>query len=103
MTVVWFLSYLIVRAILRHGEFVADRGDAFMTSQPKYLSRPLMKISSQIKAAPKQRLREVQEMNAFFIIPAVTGGSLVPLFSTHPPVEERIKRLTELDASIRSA
>lgn len=100
--IVWFLSFLIIRAISRYREFVADRGAAFMTGQPKYLSRALMKISGQIKVAPKKELKEIEGMNAFFIVPAVSGQSIAKLFSTHPPVEERIKRLMDIEASMRS-
>ena len=42
---VWFLSYLIIRTISRYREFVAVREVAFMSGQPKFLSRVLMKIS----------------------------------------------------------
>ena len=100
--IVWFLSFLIIRAISRYREFAADRGSAFLTGQPKYLSRALMKISGQIKVAPKQELRKVEGMNAFFIIPVVSGESITRLFSTHPPLEERIKRLMEIEAAMRS-
>jgi heat shock protein HtpX len=100
--IVWFLSFLIIRAISRYREFVADRGAAFMTGQPRYLSRALMKISGQIKVAPKQQLREIEGMNAFFIVPALSGESIARLFSTHPPVEERIKRLMDIEATMRS-
>lgn len=100
--IVWFMSFLIIRAISRYREFVADRGAAFMTGQPKYLSRALMKISGQIKVAPKKELKEIEGMNAFFIVPAVSGESIARLFSTHPPMEERIKRLMDIEASMRS-
>ncbi|MBI5133752.1 MAG: zinc metalloprotease HtpX [Thaumarchaeota archaeon] len=100
--IVWFISFLIIRAISRYREFAADRGSAFLTGQPKYLSRALMKISGQIKVAPKQELKKIEGMNAFFIIPAVSGESIAHLFSTHPPLEERIKRLMEIEAAMRS-
>lgn len=100
--VVWFLSFLIIRAISRYREFVADRGAAFMTGQPKYLSRALMKISGQIKVTPKKQLKEMEGMNAFFIVPAISGESIAKLFSTHPPIEERIKRLMDIEAALRS-
>jgi heat shock protein HtpX len=39
-------------------------------------------------------------MNAFFIIPALSGGTLSSIFSTHPPVEQRIKKLMEMEAAM---
>ncbi|MEM2759458.1 MAG: zinc metalloprotease HtpX [Nitrososphaerales archaeon] len=101
--IVWFLSFLIIRAISRYREFVADRTGAIMTGEPKYLSRALMKISGRIKVAPKKELVEIEGMNAFFIIPAVSGESIARLFSTHPPVEERVKRLMDLEAMMHSS
>lgn len=100
--IVWFLSFLIIRAISRYREFAADRSAAFMTGKPKQLARALMKISGQIKVTPKQALKEVEGMNAFFIIPAASGETIANLFSTHPPVEERIKRLLDIEATMRS-
>jgi heat shock protein HtpX len=100
--IVWFLSFLIIRAISRYREFAADRSAAFMTGKPKQLARALMKISGQIKVTPKQALKEIEGMNAFFIIPAASGETIANLFSTHPPVEERIKRLLDIEATMRS-
>jgi len=51
---------------------------------------------------PERDLREVEAMNAFFIIPALSGDTLSSLFSTHPPVQERIKRLMELEAAMHT-
>jgi heat shock protein HtpX len=39
-------------------------------------------------------------MNAFFIIPALSGNSFTNLFSTHPPVEQRVKKLMEMEAAM---
>jgi len=100
--IVWFLSFLIIRAISRYREFAADRGAAFMTGKPLKLSSALMKISGRIKVAPKAELQKVEGMNAFFIIPAI-GGSIASLFSTHPPVEVRIKRLMDIEAAMRDS
>ncbi len=100
--IVWFLSFLIIRAISRYREFAADRGGAYMTGKPLKLSSALMKISGRIKVAPKAELQKVEGMNAFFIIPAI-GGSIASLFSTHPPVEVRIKRLMDIEATMRDS
>jgi heat shock protein HtpX len=49
-----------------------------------------------MKRIPESQLQKVESMNAFFIIPALSGDTLSKLFSTHPPVEERVRRLREL-------
>ena len=100
--IVWFLSFLIIRAISRYREFAADRGASYITGKPLKLSSALMKISGRIKATPKNELREVEGMNAFFIIPAV-GESIASLFSTHPPLEARIKQLMNIEGEMRAS
>src|SRR5438132_5938055 len=99
--IVWFLSFLIIRAISRYREFAADRGGAYMTGQPMFLSRALMKISGEVKVAPKPELKRIEVMNAFFIIPAISGETIVIFFATHPPIEERVRRLMEIEADLR--
>ncbi len=94
--ITWFASFLITRAISRYREFVADRDGAIMTGKPIKLANALMKISGKINRIPSRDLREVEALNAFFIIPAI-GDSLANLFATHPPVEERIKRLVAME------
>lgn len=99
--IVWFLSFLIIRAISRYRELAADRGGAFLTGQPMNLSRALMKIGGRVKAAPVTQIKKMEGMNAFFIIPAVSGQTIAKFFSTHPPIEERIKRLMEIERELR--
>jgi heat shock protein HtpX len=48
-------------------------------------------------------LRAHSELNAFYIIPANTKKSLLNLFSTHPPVEQRIAQLSRLEAQLQGA
>jgi len=101
--IVWLLSFLIIRAISRYREFAADRGGALLTGQPMNLSRALMKISGKVKVAPVQQLQRMEGMNAFFIIPAMSGQTIAKFFSTHPPIEERIKRLMEIERELRGS
>lgn len=101
--IVWFLSFLIISAISRYREFAADSGGAYLTEQPLFLSRALMKISGKVKVAPKQELRRIEGMNAFFIIPAISGETIARFFATHPPVEERVRRLMEIEADLRKS
>lgn len=96
----WIISFLIIRAISRYREFAADRGSAQLTGKPVKLANALMKISGTMKQVPTKDLRRVEGLNAFFIIPAVTGSTIGNLFSTHPPVEKRIQKLMEMEASM---
>ncbi len=93
---VWLVSLLLIRALSRYREFSADRGSAIITGQPGHLASALMKISGVMGRLPKDDLRRVEGMNAFFIVPAVSGDTLMSLFSTHPRVEQRIARLEEM-------
>ena len=98
--ITWVVSFLIIRAISRYREFAADRGSAQMTGKPVKLANALMKISSNMQQMPTKDLRQVEGLNAFFIIPALSGSTLVNLFATHPPVEKRIQKLMEMEASM---
>jgi heat shock protein HtpX len=98
--VTWVASFLIIRAISRYREFVADRDGALITGKPSKLASALLKISGTMKRIPTRDLREVEGMNAFFIIPALSGDSLTNLFSTHPPVAQRVKKLMEMEAAM---
>ena len=101
--IVWLLSFLIIRAISRYREFAADRGGAYLTGKPMNLSRALMKISGEVKVAPTQELKKIEGMNAFFIIPAMSGETIARFFSTHPPVTERVKRLMRIEQDLRDS
>jgi len=56
-----------------------------------------MKISGEMDRVPTTDLREVEGMNAFFIIPALSGDAILELFATHPPVRERIRTLMAIE------
>ena len=98
--VTWVASFLIIRAISRYREYVADRDGALITGKPSKLASALLKISGTMKRIPTRDLREVEGMNAFFIIPAISGDALTNLFSTHPPVAQRVKKLMEMEAAM---
>jgi heat shock protein HtpX len=92
----YVLSQILILAISRYREYAADRGSALITGAPEYLMSALQKISSQMTMIPQRDLREVQTMNAFFIIPAGVKTAGAELFATHPPLEKRIARLAEI-------
>jgi heat shock protein HtpX len=94
---VWIISFLLIRALSRYREFAADRGSAIITGQPSHLASALMTISGVMERVPSRDLREVESMNAFFIIPAISGDSVMQLFSTHPSVEARIRALEKME------
>ena len=94
--VTYFLSQILILAISRYREFAADRGSALITGAPENLMSALQKISSEIFRIPQRDLREVESMNAFFIIPASVKGSIHGLFLTHPPLEKRLAALAEI-------
>lgn len=98
--VTWIVSFLMIRAISRYREYSADRGGAIMTGKPDKLATALLKISGKIKVIPPNELKNVQKLNAFFIVPALSGDSIANLFSTHPPVEKRVQKLKEMKSGI---
>jgi heat shock protein HtpX len=94
--VVWIISFLLIRALSRYREYSADRGSAVITGQPSNLASALMKISGVMDRVPREDLRTVEGMNAFFTVPALSGSSIMDLFSTHPSVEKRIAKLERM-------
>jgi len=97
---VWVISLILIRTLSRYREFAADRGAALITGAPSNLASALMKISGIMPRIPKDDLRKVEGMNAFFIIPALSGSSVMQLFSTHPSVEKRIAALEKLETEL---
>jgi len=93
---VWIVSFILIRALSRYREFSADRGAAVITGQPSNLASALMKISGVMDRVPRDDLRKIEGMNAFFIIPALSGSSIMEIFSTHPSVEKRIAMLEKM-------
>ncbi|PKL61675.1 MAG: zinc metalloprotease HtpX [Methanomicrobiales archaeon HGW-Methanomicrobiales-2] len=96
--VVWIVSTLLTRALSRYREFAADRGSAELTGNPRALISALTKISGRMDYIPAEKKREVEGANAFFIIPALSGNTLMELFSTHPSLEKRVAALEDLAA-----
>jgi heat shock protein HtpX len=94
--VTYFLSWILIRTISRYREYAADRGSALITGAPEYLMSALQKITSQMTLIPQQDLREVEGMNAFFIIPARLKEGMNELFMDHPPLEKRLAALEKI-------
>ncbi len=98
--IVWVISFLLIRALSRYREFSADRGAAIITGKPSKLASALMKISGTMQRVPSEDLRKVEGMNAFFIIPAISGSSIMQLLSTHPSTEKRLAALEKLEREL---
>ena len=94
--VVYAISFILIRTISRYREYAADRGSAIMTGAPENLMSALQKISSGITQIPQQDLREVQGMNAFFIIPTNWKSNMSEWMMDHPPLEKRLAALAEI-------
>jgi heat shock protein HtpX len=92
----YFLSWILIRTISRYREYAADRGSAVITGAPEYLMSALQKISSQMTLIPQRDLREVEGMNAFFIIPTRVKKATSELFMDHPPLEKRLAALERI-------
>jgi heat shock protein HtpX len=94
--VTYFLSQILILAISRYREFAADRGSALITGAPEHLMSALQKIASDMFRIPERDLRQVETMNAFFIIPTSVKKGAATLFTTHPPLEKRLAALAEI-------
>jgi heat shock protein HtpX len=94
--ITYVISYVLILMISRYREYAADRGSAMITGAPENLMSALQRIASNIAQIPQRDLREVQGMNAFFIVPTNVKSSFAELFMTHPPLEKRLARLAEI-------
>ena len=84
---------IIQMAISRSREYLADAGGAKISGKPYALANALEKLSRASQAVPLAANPSSAHM---FIVNPLTGRSLMNLFSTHPPVEERIARLKSM-------
>ena len=94
--VTYILSFILIRTISRYREYAADRGAALITGAPEYLMSALQRIASGMASIPQRDLREVEAMNAFFIIPTNVKSAFGELFLTHPPLEKRLAALARV-------
>jgi heat shock protein HtpX len=92
----YVISWILIMTISRYREYAADRGAALLTGAPEQLMSALQKIASQMTRIPNRDLREVQGMNAFFIVPTSVKRATAELFMTHPPLEKRLARLSAI-------
>jgi heat shock protein HtpX len=90
MIVAPFAAMLIQMAISRSREYLADEGGAKMAGNPLSLASALRKLETRAHQIPMNASPSTAHM---FIVNPLSGGGIAKLFSTHPPMEERIARL----------
>lgn len=87
-------AMLIQFAISRSREYLADETGARLAHNPESLARALEKLSVASERIPMEDAKPATAH--MFIVNPLTGRSLANLFSTHPPIEERVRRLRSM-------
>jgi heat shock protein HtpX len=94
MIVAPIAAMLVQMAISRTREFEADKGGALIAGSPSGLANALLKLEKGSQLIP---MTDAKPATAhMFIVNPLTGGGLMKLFSTHPPIAERVARLNEM-------
>jgi len=83
-------AMMVQMAISRSREYGADAGGAGISGNPRHLANALRKLHAASQRIPVEAKPATAHM---FIVSPLSGGGLLRLFSTHPPMEERIARL----------
>ncbi len=87
-------AMLIQMAVSRSREYLADASGARICGKPLALASALRKLQMGARAVPLQEATPAT--SHMFIVNPLTGASMMKLFSTHPPMEERVARLEAL-------
>jgi heat shock protein HtpX len=88
---------LIQLAISRQREYSADATGAEICGNPESLASALLRLEEGAKAIP---MRVNQATEPLYIVKPFSGGGIAALFSTHPPIEERVRRLRQMRPSL---
>ena len=88
---------LIQLAVSRQREYSADATGAEICGNPESLASALLRLEEGAKAMPMQ---VNQATESLYIVKPFKGGGIAGLFSTHPPIEERVRRLRQMRPSI---
>ncbi len=86
-------AMLVQMAISRSREYGADEGGARISGNPRYLANALRKLQMASQRIPMDANPATAHL---FIVNPLSGGGIIKLFSTHPPIEERIARLESM-------
>ncbi len=89
-----FAAMLVRLSISRTREYGADQGGARISRNPAALARALRSLQSAVRATPMQRGNP--STSHMFIVNPFRSVKMASLFSTHPPTEERVRRLEEM-------
>lgn len=87
-------AMLVQMAISRSREYLADQGGAKLCGNPMHLASALRKLESANRQAPMPKVNEATAH--MFIVNPLRGGGMRALFSTHPPMDERVRRLESM-------
>jgi heat shock protein HtpX len=87
---------IIQLSISRQREFAADAGGAEICGNPESLASALLRLESGAEAMPMQVNQAAEPL---YIVKPFRGGGIAGLFSTHPPIEERVRRLRQMRPS----
>jgi heat shock protein HtpX len=90
-------AVLIQMAISRSREYLADETGARLAENPRSLASALEKLAQASKRIPMQEAKPATAH--MFIVNPLSGGGFASWFSTHPPVEERVRRLRAMTAA----
>jgi len=86
-------AMIIQLAISRQREYSADATGAEISGNPESLASALLRLEEGAKAIPMQVNQAAEPL---YIVKPFSGGVLAGLFSTHPPIEERVRRLRQM-------
>ena len=94
MIVAPIAAMLVQMAISRTREYEADAGGARIAGNPSGLANALLKLEKGSQIIPMDDAKPATAH--MFIVNPLTGGGMMKLFSTHPPIAERVKRLNDM-------
>jgi heat shock protein HtpX len=98
--VIYVIAFLLTMALSRYRELAADRSGAILIGKPSVLASALVHVTGDIGKIPRTDLRKTEGMNAFFFAPALASGTTAKLFSTHPPLQQRLDALNKLEREL---